>query len=148
MRLPRILIAGTSSGSGKTTATCALLSLLKQRGIRVKAYKCGPDYIDPMFHKTVSGISCTNLDPFFCDADLLKYLLCDNAGEQLAVIEGVMGYYDGTSQTGTDNSTFIVADQTCTPVILTVDAKGSASSLLAVIEGFLHFVPKSGIRGV
>ena len=148
MRLPRILIAGTSSGSGKTTATCALLSLLKQRGIRVKAYKCGPDYIDPMFHKTVSEISCTNLDPFFCDADLLKYLLCDNAGEQLAVIEGVMGYYDGTSQTGTDNSTFTVADQTYTPVILTVDAKGSASSLLAVIEGFLHFVHKSGIRGV
>ncbi len=64
MKLPRVLIAGTSSGSGKTTATCVLLSLLKRRGMNVKACKCGPDYIDPMFHKRVSGIPCTNLDPF------------------------------------------------------------------------------------
>ncbi len=147
MRLPRILIAGTSSGSGKTTATYVLLELLKRRGTRVKACKCGPDYIDPMFHKKVSGISCTNLDPFFCDKNLLKYLLCKSSGE-ITVIEGVMGYYDGTSHKGTDNSTFTVAEQTDTPVILTVDAKGSASSLLAVIEGFLHFVPESYIRGV
>ncbi len=147
MRLPRILIAGTSSGSGKTTATYVLLELLKRRGTRVKACKCGPDYIDPMFHKKVSGISCTNLDPFFCDKNLLKYLLCKSSGE-ITVIEGVMGYYDGTSHKGTDNSTFTVAEQTDTPVILTVDAKGSASSLLAVIEGFLHFVPESHIRGV
>ncbi|MBR4683837.1 MAG: cobyrinate a,c-diamide synthase [Spirochaetia bacterium] len=148
MRLPRILIAGTSSGSGKTTATYVLLELLKRRGTRVKACKCGPDYIDPMFHKKVSGISCTNLDPFFCDKNLLRYLLGKNGGEQITVIEGVMGYYDGTSHKGTDNSTFTVAEQTDTPVILTVDAKGSASSLLAVIEGFLHFVPESHIRGV
>ena len=148
MILPRILIAGISSGSGKTTATCALLSLLRRRGMSVKAFKCGPDYIDPMFHKRVSGVPCTNLDPFFCDADLLKYLLCDNSDGQIAVIEGVMGYYDCTSQTGTDNSTFTVADQTDSPVVLVVDAKGSASSLLAVIEGFLHFVPESHIRGI
>ena len=148
MKLPRILIAGTSSGSGKTTATCALLSLLKRRGVSVKACKCGPDYIDPMFHKRVSGIPCTNLDPFFCDENLLRYLLCDNSGEQVTVIEGVMGYYDGTSKEGTDNSTFTVAEQTDTPVILVVDAKSSAVSALAVIEGFLRFVPESHIKGV
>lgn len=148
MRLPRILIAGTSSGSGKTTATCALLSLLRRRGMNVKACKCGPDYIDPMFHKRVSGIPCTNLDPFFCDDDLLQYLLSRDNRESITVIEGVMGYYDGTSQGGTDNSTFTVSDKTGTPVILVVDAKGSASSLLAVIEGFLHFVPESHIRGI
>lgn len=148
MRVPRIMVAGTSSGSGKTTATCALLSLLKRRGMMVKACKCGPDYIDPMFHKSVSGIPCTNLDPFFCDGNLLKYLLSDGFDSQITVIEGVMGYYDGTSQEGPDNSTFTVADQTDTPVILIVDAKGSAASLLAVIEGFLHFVPESHIRGV
>lgn len=148
MRLPRILIAGTSSGSGKTTATCVILSLLKRRGIKVRACKCGPDYIDPMFHKRVSGVPCTNLDPFFCDADLLRYLLCDDFGGQLAVIEGVMGYYDGTSREGTDNSTFTVAEQTDTPAILVVDAKGSAASLLAVMEGFLNFVKESGIKGV
>ena len=148
MRLPRIVIAGTSSNSGKTAATCALLSLLKRRGISAKAFKCGPDYIDPMFHKAVSGTECTNLDPFFCDADLLQALICEAPDKQIAVIEGVMGYYDGTSQDGTDNSTFTVAHQTDTPVILIVDAKGSAASLMAVIEGFLHFVPESHIKGV
>ena len=148
MKLPRVMIAGTSSGSGKTTATCALLSLLKRRSMSVKACKCGPDYIDPMFHKTVSSIPCTNLDPFFCDADLLKYLLGDNSSEQITVVEGVMGYYDGTGTGGTDNSTFTVADQTDTPVILVVDAKSSAASTIASIEGFLHFVSDSHIKGV
>lgn len=148
MKLPRILIAGTSSGSGKTTAACALLSLIRRRGLSVKACKCGPDYIDPMFHKTLSGVPCTNLDPFFCDGNLLKYLLCDNSGEQITVIEGVMGYYDGTSRNGTDNSTFTVAEKTDTPAILVVDAKSSGASLLAAVEGFLHFVPDSRIKGV
>lgn len=148
MRVPRILIAGTSSGSGKTTATCALISLLRRLSLKVRGCKCGPDYIDPMFHKRVSGISCTNLDPFFCDKNLLRYLLCKNGGEQITVIEGVMGYYDGTSRQGADNSTFTVADQTDTPVILVVDAKGSALSLLAIIEGFIHFVPDSRIKGI
>ena len=148
MKLPRILVAGTSSGSGKTTAACALLSLIKRRGLTVKACKCGPDYIDPMFHKTVSGVPCTNLDPFFCNGNLLKYLLCCNTGEHFTVIEGVMGYYDGTGMGNTDNSTFTVADQTDTPVILVVDAKSSAISALAVIEGFLRFVPESHIKGV
>ncbi len=147
MRLPRILVAGTSSGSGKTTAACTLLSLLQRRGMQVKACKCGPDYIDPMFHKRVSGVPCTNLDPFFCDENLLKYLLCKNC-RQITVIEGVMGYYDGTSREGTDNSTFTVADITDTPVILVVDGKASGASLLAALEGFLHFVPESHIKGV
>lgn len=148
VRCPRIIIAGTSSGSGKTTATCAVLSLLRGRGIGAAAFKCGPDYIDPMFHKTVLQVSCTNLDPFFCDENLLRYLLCSNGEKEIAVIEGVMGYYDGTSSEGTDNSTFTVADKTDTPVILVLDGKGSAASLLAAMEGFLHFVPESHIRGV
>ena len=147
MRVPRILIAGTSSGSGKTTATCALISLLRRRGMKVKAFKCGPDYIDPMFHKTVSGVSCTNLDPFFCDGNLLRFLLCKDSS-QIIVIEGVMGYYDGTGREGPDNSTFTVAEQTDTPALLVVDGKSSAISALAVIEGFLHFVPESHISGV
>jgi cobyrinic acid a,c-diamide synthase len=115
--------------------------------MQVKACKCGPDYIDPMFHKRVSGVPCTNLDPFFCDENLLKYLLCKNC-RQITVIEGVMGYYDGTSREGTDNSTFTVADITDTPVILVVDGKASGASLLAALEGFLHFVPESHIKGV
>ena len=145
---PRVMIAGTASGSGKTTATCAVLTLLKRRGIKVNSCKCGPDYIDPMFHAAVLGVPCTNLDPFFCDGPLLRHLLKENAGEDLTFIEGVMGYYDGTGATGTDNSTFTVADKTGTPVILVVDGKGAAASLLAVIEGFLRFQPNSGIKGV
>ncbi len=145
--LPRVLIAGTSSGSGKTTAVCAILTLLKRRGIGVTACKCGPDYIDPMFHESVLGIPSANLDPFFCDGNLLRSLLASSAGE-MTVIEGVMGYYDGTGADGTDNSTYTVAAKTDTPVILVVNAKGASTSLLAVIEGFLHFLPDSRICGV
>ncbi len=145
--LPRVLIAGTSSGSGKTTAVCAILTLLKRRGIAVTACKCGPDYIDPMFHESVLGIPSANLDPFFCDDNLLHTLLA-GSGRDMTVIEGVMGYYDGTGADGTDNSTHTVASKTDTPVILVVNAKGASTSLLAVIEGFLHFQPDSRIGGV
>lgn len=148
MKHPRVLLAGTSSGSGKTTAVCAVLSLLKRRGIAVRACKCGPDYLDPTFHETVTGVPCANLDPFFCDGNLLRDLLHENAGERLTVIEGVMGYYDGTGETGIDNSTYTVAEQTQTPVVLVVDAKGASTSLLAQIEGFLRYVPQSNIAGV
>ena len=148
MSNPRVLFAGASSGSGKTTAVCAVLSLLKRRGVKLNACKCGPDYIDPMFHSSVLGIECSNLDPFFCDRDLLCCLLNENAGEELTVIEGVMGYYDGTGEDGTDNSTYTVASQTETPVILVLNAKGAAASLLAQIEGFLNFCKESRIKGV
>lgn len=148
MKYSRVIFAGTASGSGKTTAVCAILTLMKRNGIAVSACKCGPDYIDPMFHRSVLGISTTNLDPFFCDGNLLRTLLAENAGERLTVVEGVMGYYDGTGESGTDNSTYTIARETDSPVILVVNAKGASASLLAVIEGFLRFVPDSGIRGV
>ena len=143
----RVLFAGTKSGCGKTTAVCAVLALLKRR-VRVKAFKCGPDYIDPMFHRTVSGVPCSNLDPFFCDGDMMRRLIGDGDGEDIAVIEGVMGYYDGTGEDGTDNSAYTVAEKTASPVILVVDAKGASASLIAQIEGFLRFVPDSHIVGV
>lgn len=148
MSHPRAIFAGTSSGSGKTAAVCAVLSLLKRRGVSLRSCKCGPDYIDPMFHKAVLGIDSSNLDPFFCDAGLLGYLLTDCPEDMLTVIEGVMGYYDGTGEDGTDNSTYTVASRTKTPVILVVNARGAAVSLVAAIEGFLRFRPDSGIRGV
>ncbi|MBR4184799.1 MAG: cobyrinate a,c-diamide synthase [Clostridia bacterium] len=145
--LPRVLIAGTSSGCGKTTAVCAILSLLKRRGVAISAAKCGPDYIDPMFHETVLGVPSSNLDPYFCGGNLLRTTLARSTGG-LTVIEGVMGYYDGTGPDGTENSTFEVARKTDTPVVLVVNGRGAYASLVAVIEGFLHFVPESGIRGV
>ena len=147
MKKPRILFAGTLSGSGKTTAVCAVLTLLARRGIAVSACKCGPDYIDPMFHESVLGIPSANLDPFFCDGNLLRGILAENGGD-LAVIEGVMGYYDGTGTEGTDNSTWTVARETKTPVVLVINGRGASASLLAVLEGFLNFLPDSGIAGV
>ena len=93
---PRLLIAGTNSGCGKTTVTCAILQALVDGGVPVAAAKCGPDYIDPMFHREIIGAKSSNLDPFFFDDDTLRFLLAQNgAGKDVTVIEGVMGYYDG-----------------------------------------------------
>lgn len=145
----RVLIAGTGSGCGKTTLTCALLSTLKNRGIDVGAAKCGPDYIDPMFHRSVIGAPSTNLDSFFFDENTLRFLLAKNGGGRaLTVIEGVMGYYDGLGLTAAEASAYDIARITETPVILTVNARGASLSILAQIKGFLDFVPESFIRGV
>jgi len=148
MRHPRVIFAGTSSGSGKTAAVCAVLSLLKRRSVPVRSCKCGPDYIDPMFHRAVIGIGSSNLDPFFCGKDLLRYLVSDCPEDMMTVIEGVMGYYDGTGDDGTENSTYTVACATESPVILVVSARGAAASLVAAVEGFLRFRPDSRIKGV
>ena len=91
-QLPRLVLAGTNSGCGKTTVTCAILQALVNRGCSVAAAKCGPDYIDPMFHSRIIGAKSSNLDPFFFDDNTLRYLLAENSrGCELAVIEGVMG---------------------------------------------------------
>ena len=148
-KVNRVLIAGTGSGCGKTTVTCAVLQALKNRGLDISAAKCGPDYIDPMFHRTVIGTASSNLDPFFFDDDTLRFLLAKNGRERdITVIEGVMGYYDGLSLTTSRAGAYDVARITETPVILTVNAKGASLSILAQIKGFLEFVPRSFIRGV
>lgn len=146
--MSRVLIAGTGSGCGKTTVTLALLSALKRRGVPVCSFKCGPDYIDPMFHKRVLGLPAFNLDPFFLDKNGLRSLLsAGTADSKTAVIEGVMGYYDGVSNTA-EGSTYTVARSTETPVILVVSCKGVANSVGAVMSGFKNYVADSGIRGV
>ena len=148
-KVPRLVLAGTNSGCGKTTVTCAVLQALVSRGLRVGAAKCGPDYIDPMFHSRIIGAKSSNLDAFFFDPDTLRYLLARNArGCDVTVIEGVMGYYDGLGLTSTRASTYEVARETSSPVVLVVNARGAALSVLAAVEGFLHFAPDSGIRGV
>ncbi len=145
---PRVLIAGTNSGCGKTTVTCAVLQALVDRGLSVSAFKCGPDYIDPMFHSRIIGAKSANLDPFFFSENTMKHLLAKSAaGRDISVIEGVMGFYDGLGVTE-KASTRTVAAATETPVILVLNAKGAAASLLADISGFLRFRPESGIRGV
>ena len=148
-KVPRLVLAGTNSGCGKTTVTCAVLQALVSRGLRVGAAKCGPDYIDPMFHSRVIGAKSSNLDPFFFDRDTMRYLLAHNGQDcDITVIEGVMGYYDGLGLTSTRASTYEAARETESPVVLVVNARGAALSVLAAAEGFLRFAPDSGIRGV
>ncbi len=142
----RVLIAGTHSGCGKTTVTCALLAALKRRGLAVSAFKCGPDYIDPMFHREAIGVPSRNLDPFFCTGEQLCAALARQTGD-LSMIEGVMGYYDGVGTKGA-LSTFGVARETNTPVILVVDCRGMYASAGAMLQGFCTFRPDSHIRGV
>ena len=147
--VPRILIAGTNSGCGKTTVVCALLQALVNRSLRVGAFKCGPDYIDPMFHSRIIGAKSSNLDLFFFEENTAKYLLARNSSDcDVGIIEGVMGYYDGMGLTGTKASSYEVAQVTDTPTVLVVNAKGASLSVLATIHGFLTFCPNSRIQGV
>lgn len=145
--VPRVLLAGTHSGCGKTTVTCALLAALKARHLDVGAFKCGPDYIDPMFHREAIGVASHNLDPFFCEENLLRQLLSAGAGRDISVIEGVMGYYDGIGLTHRA-STFELASITETPVILVVNAKGMGNSVNALLKGFTEYFSNSRIKGV
>ena len=150
----RILIAAPKSGSGKTTVTCALLGALKAKGIQVRACKCGPDYIDPMFHRLVLGIPSGNLDTFFTDEAMTGAILKKHAeGADLTVLEGAMGFFDGRGGTSGRGSACEIASVTKTPVILVADAKGASVSLAAVVRGLLSFeaqssLPGNGIAGV
>ena len=145
----RLVLAGTNSGCGKTTVTCAVLQALISRGLRVGAAKCGPDYIDPMFHSRVIGAKSSNLDPFFFDRDTIRYLLSHNGeGCDVTVIEGVMGYYDGLGLTSTRASTYEAARETESPVVLVVNARGAALSVVAAVQGFLDFAPDNNVQGV
>lgn len=149
MKLRRIMLAAPKSGSGKTTITCALLQALKNRGEQVISYKCGPDYIDPMFHKTVIGVPSKNLDTFFTGEAVTKSLfLQDRSEDDFAVIEGVMGLYDGLGGVREEGSSYHLAKVTDTPIILVVDAKGMGRSILPMIAGFLAYDTEHLIRGV
>lgn len=146
---PRILLAAPGSGSGKTLLTTGLLTLFQNRGIRCRSFKCGPDYIDPMFHKYVLGIDSCNLDSFFLSQEELRALFRKRAADaELSVLEGVMGYYDGIGGNSTSASTYEVATITDTPAILVVNGKGSSLSLAAQIKGFLDYRKDSHICGV
>ena len=148
-QIQRIMIAAAGSGSGKTTITCALLKALVERGRKPTSLKCGPDYIDTMFHSSVLNTPSTNLDLFFFDDNTAKYLLAENASKgDISVIEGVMGFYDGLGIDSTKSSSYELAKVTSTPVILVVNSRGAALSVLATIKGFKEFRPDSGIRGV
>lgn len=149
MRLPRILLGAGASGSGKTLITCGLLQALVNKNIPAASFKCGPDYIDPMFHSRVIGTKSRNLDTFFTSDQVTRYLLAKGAGDcRIAVMEGVMGYYDGVGGTTTKASAYDLARATDTPVILVVNSRGMSLSLLAYVRGFLEYKKDSRIQGV
>lgn len=139
------MIAGTNSGCGKTTITCAVMQALVNRGMRVSAFKCGPDYIDPMFHESVIGADPHNLDAWFCEGKMLRKILTDGSSDSdISLIEGVMGFYDGVC--GKASSHAVSLDVDC-PVILVVDCKGMSTSIGAVVSGFLNFRTPNNIAG-
>lgn len=145
----RIMIAAPQSGSGKTLIICALLQALKEKNYHLESFKCGPDYIDPMFHKTVLGISSRNLDPFFTEDSITRMLLAKGQDSRdLAVIEGVMGLYDGLGGIREEASSYALAKATNTPILLTVNARGMGRSLLALLSGFLQYDTAHLIKGV
>lgn len=143
------MIAAPKSGSGKTMITCALLQLLKDSGKNVSSYKCGPDYIDPMFHKKVLGVPSKNLDTFFTDEKTTVQLFLDKRVDgDFAVLEGVMGLYDGLGGIYEQGSSYHLTKATQTPIILVVDAKGMGKSVLALIAGFLQYDTQHLIKGI
>lgn len=149
MSTPRFLLTAGASGSGKTLITCGILQAFQDRGRKVASFKCGPDYIDPMFHTRVIGTKSRNLDTFFTDGDTTRYLLERNSRDcDLAVMEGVMGYYDGVGGTTVQASAYDLARTTSTPAVLIVNCKGMSVSILPYIKGFLEFQPDSQIKGV
>lgn len=149
MKIPRVLLTAGSSGSGKTLVTCGLLQALINRGKKPASFKCGPDYIDPMFHTRVIGAPSRNLDTFFTGEKRTAYLLAKNfAGCDIAVMEGVMGYYDGVGGISVQASAYSLAKATDTPVILIVNSKGMSVSLAAYVKGFLEYKKDSRIQGI
>ena len=149
MKINRFMVAAPKSGSGKTMITCALLQLIKDSGKKVSSYKCGPDYIDPMFHRKVLDVPSKNLDTFFTDEKATVQLFLDGrSDEDFAVLEGVMGLYDGLGGIYEQGSSYHLAKVTKTPIILVVDAKGMGKSVLALIAGFLQYDTEHLIKGV
>ncbi len=182
--LPRVMLAGTGSGTGKTLISSAIMRICTQRGLKVAPFKCGPDYIDPMYHRLATGYGMQamdedgniapggNLDTFFTDRDTTIRLLYEgmlipddkslDGGTgidapfavtggglaDIAVIEGVMGLYDGLGGTKAEGSSYDVAAVTNTPIILIVDGKGAGRSVAATIKGFLEYDTKGLIKGV
>ena len=148
-KIPRILLAAVSSNSGKTAAACGMMSAYVQQGLNIRSCKCGPDYIDPMFHREVLGVDSENLDLFFSDAEeLTKNFIRHTEGADLVIAEGVMGYYDGMGLDTVRGSSYEIASVLKFPVILVVNARGAAMTLAAVLKGMTEYVPESRICGV
>lgn len=145
----RLVIAGTASGVGKTTVTVALARALRDRGMRVALFKCGPDYLDPTYHARAVDAPSQNLDGWMMGRQSVRDTFAGGSdGADVALIEGVMGLYDGVSPTGDEGSTAEIAKWLDAPVVLVVDAGGMARSIAAVAAGFASFDPALRLAGV
>ncbi|MGF1428913.1 cobyrinate a,c-diamide synthase [Kitasatospora sp. LaBMicrA B282] len=147
--LPRVVIAAPSSGAGKTTVATGLMAALTARGLKVSPHKVGPDYIDPGYHGLATGRPGRNLDAFMCGPELIAPLLKHGAaGADLAVVEGVMGMFDGASGRGELASTAQVAKLLRAPVVLVVDGSAQSRSVAALVHGFASWDPEVRLAGV
>src|SRR5919197_54482 len=147
--IPRLVIAAPHSHSGKTTITLALLAALAQRGLRVAPFKVGPDYIDPQIHRQVAGRPSYNLDTYLVPTARVRDTFCRVARDaDIAIIEGVMGLFDGSSPTSRTGSTAEVAALLQAPIVLVIDASGMAASVGALIHGFRTYDPDVRVAGV
>ena len=147
--MQQMLLAAPHSGSGKTTVTCALLAAMKARGLTPCAFKAGPDYIDPMFHRSVLGVQSHNLDMFFSSPETVRRLYAQYAaGYGAAVCEGAMGYYDGLGGTSDTASAWHLADTLDLPVLLVVRPKGASLTLAAELRGLMDFRTPHHITGI
>ncbi len=147
--VPRLVIAAPSSGSGKTTVATGLMAALAARGLAVSPHKVGPDYIDPGYHALATGRVGRNLDAYLCGAELVAPLFLHGArGCDIAVVEGVMGLYDGAAGEGELASTAQVAKLLRAPVVLVVDASSQSRSVAALVHGFASWDPQVRVGGV
>ncbi|MDP9399139.1 MAG: cobyrinate a,c-diamide synthase [Actinomycetota bacterium] len=147
--MPRLVVAAPASGAGKTTVATGLMAALRDRGLTVSPHKVGPDYIDPGYHALATGRAGRNLDAFLCGPERIAPLFLHGAaGADVAVVEGVMGLYDGASGHGELASTAHVATLLDAPVLLVVDASGQGRSVAALVHGFCTYDPRVRIGGV
>lgn len=146
------LISAPQSGSGKTTVSLAIMAALAKRGITVAPFKCGPDFIDPGYHRAVTGRPSINLDDWMCGEAFVRQTFqrntADLAGRTVAVIEGVMGLFDGIGASSREGSSARIAAVTGAPVVLVVNARGMAASAAALVKGFARFDPHVRLAGV
>ncbi len=149
MTIPRLVIAGISSNVGKTTVMVGLVRALRARGLKVGVFKCGPDYLDPTYHVRAAGAPCHNLDGWMMGREaVLSTFAHASQGADIAVIEGVMGLFDGASPTSGEGSTAEIAKWLQAPVLLVCDAGGMARSIAALAKGFSTFDPDLQISGL